>query len=48
MPATVISLTNFRAYARNRGNAGKNGAGWNCDVYEVQKNLLVALCRRIR
>ena len=37
MPATAISLTNFRAYARNRGNAGKNGAGWNCDVYEVQK-----------
>ena len=37
MPATVISLTNFRKYARNRGNAGKNGAGWNCDVYEVQK-----------
>ena len=36
-PATAISLTNFRAYARNRGNAGKNGAGWNCDVYEVQK-----------
>lgn len=30
-PATLISLTNFRAYARNRG------AGWNCDVYEVQK-----------
>ena len=37
MPATAISLTNFRAYARNRGNAGKNGAGWNCDVYDVQK-----------
>ena len=37
MPATYISLTNFRAYARNRGNAGKNGAGWNCDVYDVQK-----------
>lgn len=37
MPATNIHLTNFRAYARNRGNAGKNGAGWNCDVYEVQK-----------
>lgn len=37
MPATSISLTNFRKYARNRGNAGKNGAGWNCDVYEVQK-----------
>lgn len=37
MPATAISLTNFRAYARNRGSAGKNAAGWNCDVYEVQK-----------
>lgn len=37
MPATSIILTNFRKYARNRGNAGKNGAGWNCDVYEVQK-----------
>ena len=37
MPATSISLTNFRKYARNRENAGKNGAGWNCDVYEVQK-----------
>lgn len=36
-PATVISLTNFRKYARNRGEAGKNGKGWNCDVYEVQK-----------
>ena len=29
MPATAISLTNFRAYARNRGNA------WNCNLYEV-------------
>lgn len=38
MPATSISLTNFRKYARNRGNAGKYGAGWNCDVYEVQKS----------
>jgi hypothetical protein len=36
-PATNINLTNFRAYARNRGVAGKNGAGWNCDVYEIQK-----------
>ena len=35
--ATSISLTNFRTYARNRGEAGLNGAGWNCDVYEVQK-----------
>lgn len=37
MPGTSTSLTNFRAYARRRGNAGLNGAGWNCDVYEVQK-----------
>lgn len=37
MPATAISLTNFRKYARNRGLAGKNNAGWNCDVYEIQK-----------
>jgi hypothetical protein len=36
-PATSINLTNFRAYARNRGTYGKNGAGWNCDVYDIQK-----------
>lgn len=36
-PATSISLTNFRAYARNRGTAGLNGAGWNCDLYEAQR-----------
>lgn len=36
-PATAVSLTGFRKYARTRGNAGKNGAGWNCDVYDVQK-----------
>ncbi len=36
-PATQISLTNFRAYARNRGAAGLNGAGWNCDLYEAQR-----------
>lgn len=36
-PATQISLTNFRAYARNRGTAGLNGAGWNCDLYEAQR-----------
>ena len=36
-PATSISLTNFRTYARNRGGAGKNGKGWNCDVYDIQK-----------
>lgn len=37
LPATLITLTNFRAYARNRGNAGLNGAGWNCDLYEAQR-----------
>ena len=36
-PGTNTSLTNFRTYARRRGTAGKNGAGWNCDVYEIQK-----------
>ncbi len=36
-PASIISLTNFRNYARNRGAAGMNNAGWNCDVYDVQK-----------
>ena len=35
-PATSISLTNFRKYARNRGTAGRSGAGWNCDLYEAQ------------
>lgn len=37
LPVTATSLTNFRKYARNRGDAGKNAAGWNCDVYELQK-----------
>jgi hypothetical protein len=37
MPGTATSLTNYRAYARRRAAAGKNGAGWNCDVYDVQK-----------
>ena len=37
VPATEISLTNFRTYARNRGAAGQAGAGWNCDLYELQK-----------
>lgn len=37
-PATSISLTNFRAYARNRGTAGLNGNGWNCDLYEAAVN----------
>jgi hypothetical protein len=36
-PGTATSLTNFRTYARRRGIAGMNGAGWNCDVYNIQK-----------
>ena len=36
LPATSISLTNFRNYARNRGTAGLNGKGWNCDLYAAQ------------
>lgn len=36
LPATGISLTNFRNYARNRGEAGLNGKGWNCDLYAAQ------------
>jgi len=32
-PATNISLTNFRTYARNRG------AAWNCYVYDVHKTV---------
>ena len=37
-PATSLSLTNFRSYARNRGAAGLNDKGWNCDLYEAQLN----------
>jgi len=37
-PATQISLTNFRTYARKRGTAGYGGLGWNCDLYEAQLN----------
>lgn len=33
-PATNISLTNFRAYARNRGSSE-----WNCNVYRLHKEL---------
>lgn len=33
-PATAISLTNFRKYARNRGSVN-----WNCDTYFVQRVL---------
>lgn len=35
-PASDISLTNFRNYARKRGAYGLNGCGWNCDVYAAQ------------
>ena len=34
-PGTNTSLTNFRAYARRRGSAGMNGAGWNAYLYEA-------------
>ncbi|MFS0489885.1 hypothetical protein [Leadbetterella byssophila] len=39
MPATNISLTNFRTYARNRGAYGLNDAGWNCYTYDAHKTL---------
>ena len=39
LPATKISLTNFRAYARKRGTAGLNGCGWNCYTYEAQRTI---------
>ena len=32
MPATAISLTNFRAYARKRGSTE-----WNCNLYRLHK-----------
>lgn len=33
-PATAISLTNFRLYARNRGSVQ-----WNCNTYHMQRKL---------
>ena len=33
-PATGISLTNFRAYARNRGSVN-----WNCNTYHIHRKL---------
>lgn len=36
LPATNLSLSLSRTYARNRGAAGLNGVGWNCDLYEAQ------------
>lgn len=44
MPASNINLTNFRTYARNNGSAGLGGAGWNCDVYEIQKTCYWLYC----
>lgn len=38
-PASVISRTNARTYARNKGAAGKNGAGWNQLTYNAYKSL---------
>ena len=34
LPATVISLTNFRNYARKRGSTE-----WNCNLYQTHKKL---------
>lgn len=39
LPATNVSLTNYRTYARNRGSYGLNGAGWNCYTYQAHKAL---------
>lgn len=33
-PATGISLTNFRTYARNRGSVS-----WNCNLYQTRRKL---------
>lgn len=38
-PASNISRTNARNYARNKGAAGKNGAGWNQLTYNAYKSL---------
>ena len=35
-PATNISLTNYRTYARNRGSVN-----WNCNTYNVQKIMYI-------
>jgi hypothetical protein len=40
VPATQISLTNFRTYARNRHSInGQPDTRWNCDTYHAQKIL---------
>lgn len=36
-PVAAINCPTFRRYARNRGRAGMNSAGWNCDLYELYK-----------
>ena len=38
-PASVISRTDARTYARNKGAVGKNGAGWNQLTYNAYKAL---------
>jgi hypothetical protein len=43
-PSTFVQLTDFRTYARRRGAAGSNGAGWNCDVYDIQKTCFWLYC----
>lgn len=40
-PATNITVTNYRTYARNRGTGvGLNGYGWNMYTYNAHKALL--------
>ena len=39
MPVSNYSLTALRTYARNRGEAGLNGKGWNAQTYEAWTTL---------
>lgn len=36
-PISRIRPSMLRNFARNRGMAGKNGCGWNCDTYIAQR-----------
>lgn len=36
-PISNLSPKDLRVCARNRGVAGKNGCGWNCDTYIAQR-----------
>ena len=39
LPATYITRTAMRTYARNRGSYGLNGAGWNAYTWQAHKTL---------